>query len=92
MPPPWRRSSWGRAGIWSAIRWAQGLRNIVAVVERPDWHDEGWSLPGDPADLRAAFARFGGPVPDWLARVDSVGVWGLFRHRSPRIGRMAAAR
>ena len=57
-----------------------GLRNIVAVVERPEWHDEGWSLPGDPADLRAAFARFGGPVPDWLAQVESVGVWGLFRH------------
>ena len=57
-----------------------GLRNIVAVVERPDWHDEGWSLPGDPADLRAAFARFGGPVPDWLAQVESVGIWGLFRH------------
>ncbi len=58
----------------------QGLRNIVAVVERPEWHDEGWSLPGDPADLRAGFSRFGGPVQDWLARVDSVGVWGLFRH------------
>ena len=57
-----------------------GLRNIVAVVERPDWQDEGWSLPGDPAELRAAFARFGGPVQDWLGRVDSVGVWGLFRH------------
>lgn len=57
-----------------------GLRNIVAVIERPEWHDEGWSLPGDPADLRAAFARFGGPVPGWLAQVDSVGIWGLFRH------------
>ena len=57
-----------------------GLRNIVAVVERAEWHDEGWSLPGDPADLRAAFARFGGPVPGWLAQVDSVGIWGLFRH------------
>lgn len=58
----------------------QGLRNIVAVIERPEWHDEGWSLPGDPADLQAAFARFGAPVPDWLAQVDQVGMWGLFRH------------
>ena len=57
-----------------------GLRNIVAVVERPDWNDDGWSLPGDPADLRAAFARFGGPVPGWLDQVDSAGIWGLFRH------------
>lgn len=57
----------------------QGMRNIVAVVERPDWRDEGWSQPGDPADLRAAFGHFGGPVPDWLAAVDQVSLWGLFR-------------
>lgn len=57
-----------------------GLRNIVAVVERPDWQDEGWSHPGDPAELRAAFARFGGPVADWLSQVHEVSVWGLFRH------------
>ncbi|MFH5775721.1 FAD-dependent monooxygenase [Paracoccus sp. NGMCC 1.201697] len=59
---------------------AGGLRNIVAVLERPDWQDEGWSQPGDPNDLRAAFARFGGPVPGWLERVQQVGLWGLFRH------------
>lgn len=57
-----------------------GQRNLVAVLERPDWHDEGWSIRGDPADLRAAFARFGGPVPGWLAQVDELGQWGLFRH------------
>lgn len=57
-----------------------GQRNIVAVVERPDWHGEGWSIPGDPAALRAAFARFGGPVPGWLERVEQVGIWGLHRH------------
>lgn len=57
-----------------------GQRNIVAVVERDTWQDEGWSHPGNPDDLRAAFARFGGPVRDWLAAVTDVGVWGLFRH------------
>lgn len=57
-----------------------GLRNIVAVLETRDWRDEGWSHPDDPANLRAAFAGFGGPVPGWLARVDAVHVWGLFRH------------
>lgn len=57
-----------------------GQRNIVAVVERPDWQAEGWSIPGDPADLCAAFARFGGPVPGWLAQVQQVGIWGLHRH------------
>lgn len=59
---------------------AEGLRNIVAVVERPNWQEEGWSHPGDPNDLRATFSRFGGPVPGWLAQVDEVGLWGLFRH------------
>ena len=58
-----------------------GLRNIVAVIERPDWTVEGWSHEDNPAHLRAAFARFGGPVPGWLAQVDRVGVWGLFRHQ-----------
>lgn len=57
-----------------------GLRNIVAVVEAPEWTAEGWSERGDPAGLAAAFAGFGGPVPGWLARVRECGRWGLFRH------------
>lgn len=58
----------------------RGLRNLVAVLERGDWQDESWSMPDDPANLRAAFAAFGGPVPEWLSRLDQVHVWGLFRH------------
>ncbi|MCZ0962149.1 FAD-dependent oxidoreductase [Paracoccus benzoatiresistens] len=60
---------------------AGGLRNIVAVLETRDWQDEGWSHPDDPANLRAAFADFRGPVPDWLAQVHAVHVWGLFLHQ-----------
>jgi salicylate hydroxylase len=56
------------------------LRNIVAVEERQAWVAESWSQTDDPAALRAAFAGFGGPVPDWLARVERVNLWGLFRH------------
>nr|WP_236641402.1 FAD-dependent monooxygenase [Paracoccus aeridis] len=59
---------------------ADGLRNIVAVEERSGWTEEGWSLPGNPDDLRAAFAGFGGPVTGWLDRVADCGLWGLFRH------------
>ncbi|AGT09664.1 FAD-dependent monooxygenase [Paracoccus aminophilus] len=59
---------------------AGGLRNLVAVVERKAWAEEGWSQSGDPEDLRATFARFGGPVSDWLGAVKEVGLWGLFRH------------
>lgn len=57
------------------------LRNIVAVEERKDWAEEGWNHPDSPANLRRAFAGFGGPVPGWLAQVDQVYLWGLFRHR-----------
>jgi salicylate hydroxylase len=59
---------------------AGDLRNIVAVEERAEWADEGWNHRDDPATLRRAFARFGGPVPRWLERVDEVHLWGLFRH------------
>ncbi len=56
------------------------LRNIVAVEERKAWAQEGWNHPDDPMNLRHAFAGFGGPVPDWLAQVDRLWLWGLFRH------------
>ncbi len=56
------------------------LRNIVAVEERTGWAAEGWQHRDDPAQLRAAFVGFGGPVPGWLARVQEVHLWGLFRH------------
>ncbi len=56
------------------------LRNIVAVEERRDWVQEGWHHPDSPTNLRAAFKGFGGPVPDWLAQVEQLWLWGLFRH------------
>ncbi|AUH35537.1 FAD-dependent monooxygenase [Paracoccus tegillarcae] len=59
---------------------AGGLRNIVAVAERYDWQAEGWSHKDDPANLQAAFVDFGGPVANWLARIEDTGIWGLFRH------------
>jgi len=56
------------------------LRNVVAVEETPAWTEEGWSLEGDPARLRALFADFGPEVRDLLDRVGTVHRWGLFRH------------
>ena len=56
------------------------LRNLVAVEERREWAAEGWTHPDDPAALRTAFKGFAGPVPDWLAAVEAVWLWGLFRH------------
>ena len=58
-----------------------GLRNIVAVEERIGWADEGWSHQDHPANLRAAFQGFAEPVRDWLDQVETVHLWGLFRHR-----------
>lgn len=57
-----------------------GLRNIVAVQERYDWQEEGWSHQDDPDHLRAAFADFAAPVRNWLAAVERTHIWGLFRH------------
>ncbi|OCX66523.1 monooxygenase [Thioclava sp. SK-1] len=58
-----------------------GRRNIVAVQERHEWVDEGWSKTDDAANLRTAFADFCPQVQDWLAQVNQPGLWGLFRHR-----------
>lgn len=58
----------------------QGRRNIVAVEERVAWAEEGWSHSDHPANLRAAFEGFKGPVSGWLQNVEEVYLWGLFRH------------
>ncbi len=58
----------------------KGRRNIVAVEERVAWAEEGWSHSDHPANLRAAFSGFKGPVRGWLEAVDEVFLWGLFRH------------
>ncbi|MEM0945760.1 MAG: FAD-dependent monooxygenase [Pseudomonadota bacterium] len=59
---------------------ARGLRNIVAVEERAGWAEEGWHYDDDPTIVRSAFAAFAEPVHTWLSRVESVNLWGLFRH------------
>ncbi|WP_299350319.1 FAD-dependent monooxygenase [uncultured Shimia sp.] len=56
------------------------LINLVMVQERMQWADEGWMHEDDPANLREAFADFSGEAAKMLARVDKVGLWGLFRH------------
>jgi len=56
------------------------LLNIVAVEERAAWSAESWSAQGDPARLRAAFADFSPAVREMLGAVESVHLWGLFRH------------
>ncbi len=54
--------------------------NLVAVQERKEWAEEGWSFQDDPENLRAAFAGFGGDAAALLTAAHSVSLWGLFRH------------
>ena len=67
------------------------LVNVVAVrpevlrpeVLRPEGsrpdapRDEGWSAPGDPDDLRRAFADAAPPLRDLLGTAEAWGVWAL---------------
>lgn len=54
--------------------------NIVAVEERDGWAEEGWTHSDDPAAVRAAFSGFTGQAREMLQAIDTVGLWGLFRH------------
>jgi 2-polyprenyl-6-methoxyphenol hydroxylase-like FAD-dependent oxidoreductase len=56
------------------------LINIVAVEERDKWAEEGWNHPGDPDQMRRAFAMFCPEVRALLKTVEQVNLWGLFRH------------
>lgn len=56
------------------------LLNIVAIQERDEWAAEGWNFQDDPENLRRVFADFGAEVQAILARVQTVYLWGLFRH------------
>lgn len=57
------------------------MLNLVAVEERMAWAEESWSQQDDPENLRAAFAGFCPEVQAMLAEVDTVHLWGLFRHK-----------
>lgn len=56
------------------------LVNLVAVQARRSWVEEGWHIQDDPANLRAAFAGFGGKAAALLEAVEEAMLWGLFRH------------
>jgi salicylate hydroxylase len=61
--------------------------NIVAFARSDTWAEENWSLPADPADLRANFADWSPEVLDLIDALATVGPykWGLFG-RSPLPG------
>lgn len=69
----------GRHVVTYPLRGASVV-NIVAIEERDAWTAEGWTAPDDPANLRAAFAGWRGPVAALLAEVRDCFLWGLFDH------------
>lgn len=56
------------------------LVNLVAVMEREDWADEGWHIEDDPRAMESAFADFGPEVHFLMQSVERCHLWGLFRH------------
>lgn len=72
----------GRHLVHYPVRGGREL-NLVAVVESPGWREEGWSVRGDAAELRAAFAGWPAPVPALLAAVETCWRWAL-HDRPPR--------
>ncbi len=56
------------------------LINLVAVEERDAWAPEGWSIADDPANLRRAFAGFGGRAHEMISAVETCTLWGLHLH------------
>jgi salicylate hydroxylase len=54
------------------------LVNFVAVEERAAWTAEGWSMQGDPDQLRRGFVGWHEAVTGLLDRVDETFLWGLF--------------
>jgi salicylate hydroxylase len=58
--------------------------NVVAIV-RDEWHGEGWTAPGKPADLLPRFARFAPAARALIGLPESWQKWALFDRAPQRI-------
>ncbi|MEJ0076185.1 MAG: FAD-dependent monooxygenase [Alphaproteobacteria bacterium] len=63
---------------------AGAMVNIVAIV-RDDWHAEGWTAPGRPADLLPRFSRFAPAARALIGIPESWQKWALFDRAPQRI-------
>ena len=59
---------------------AGGLRNLVAIEARRAWVEEGWTIRGDPVEMRRRFANVSPRLSAMLEAVEEVHLWGLHRH------------
>jgi salicylate hydroxylase len=67
----------GRHAVTYPVRRGE-LLNFVGVVEASGWDREGWSEPGDPSELAAAFAGWAEPVAAAIRAASLCWRWALF--------------
>jgi len=67
----------GRHMVTYLLRGGEVL-NFVAVEEVSDWAEEGWSAPGDPAELARAFDGWHADVTGLIGSIEETFRWGLF--------------
>ena len=77
---PHGRVQWLSAGrhFWAYYLRGREVVNIVTQEDTDKWVEEGWSIPGDPAEMRLSFPN---PEPNLKALLDVVtecSKWGLF--------------
>ncbi|MGV6800930.1 MAG: FAD-dependent monooxygenase [bacterium] len=56
------------------------LINFIAVEERREWFDEGWSVKGNIEELQTAFAGWDRPVTEIVKACTECYFWGLHEH------------
>ena len=79
-PPPPTACVWmgeGRHAVTYRLRRGE-LANVVGVVERDDWREEGWRVRGSREAALADFAGFDPVVRGLLERAETLHRWALF--------------
>lgn len=64
----------------------QNALNIIAIVEQKQWLEEDWQIPGEIAELAAAFRHWHPQVQQLIHAIDpnSCAKWGLFDRQPQR--------
>jgi len=67
----------GRHAVTYRLRRGE-LANLVAVVERADWQEEGWAVKGNLAEAQADFAGWHPKILRLLEKAEILHRWALF--------------
>lgn len=79
-PPPPTACAWVGRGKHAVTYYLRGgeLVNLVGVIERDDWREEGWSIEGKKEELRAEFQGWDPVIGDIIEQGESFFRWALF--------------